>query len=148
MKPVGRVVLLFLFVIVNALTTASQAQAAASCHKINAKGVGQDLGGGVTEARITGGGRDREPPVGGDRGLVLRQLPRGGHRSSLRRPGAVGRSVAGLWRTVAGAAVAEGQYVRLTPSEGSESDPHVPVIRSTRLRGHVWFYVEVMSTNE
>ena len=27
-----------------------------SCHKINAKGVGQDLGGGSTTAQITGGG--------------------------------------------------------------------------------------------
>ena len=33
-----------------------QAQAAISCHKINAKGVGQDLGGGMTEAQIIGGG--------------------------------------------------------------------------------------------
>lgn len=32
------------------------AQAAVSCHKINAKGVGQDLGGGMTEAQIIGGG--------------------------------------------------------------------------------------------
>lgn len=32
------------------------AHAAVSCHKINAKGVGQDLGGGMTHARIIGGG--------------------------------------------------------------------------------------------
>ena len=56
MKVVGRVVLLFLFVVVGTLLTVSQAQAAVSCHKINAKGVGQDLGGGVTEADIIGGG--------------------------------------------------------------------------------------------
>lgn len=56
MKTVGRVVLLFLFVVVGTLVTASQARAAASCHKINAKGAGQDLGGGVTEADIIGGG--------------------------------------------------------------------------------------------
>lgn len=56
MKVVGRVVLLLLFVGVGTLMTASQALAAVSCHKINAKGVGQDLGGGVTEADIIGGG--------------------------------------------------------------------------------------------
>lgn len=35
---------------------AGQPQAAVSCHKINARGVGQDLGEGVTTARIVGGG--------------------------------------------------------------------------------------------
>jgi hypothetical protein len=35
---------------------AAPAQAGVSCHKINAKGVGQDLGGGNTEAHIIGGG--------------------------------------------------------------------------------------------
>jgi hypothetical protein len=39
-----------------ALALFGQAHAAVSCHKINAKGVGQDLGGGVTTARIIGGG--------------------------------------------------------------------------------------------
>ncbi len=38
------------------IATLGQAHAAVSCHKINAKGVGQDLGGGITEARIIGGG--------------------------------------------------------------------------------------------
>jgi hypothetical protein len=55
MKTSGRVVL-FLFVVTGTLMTVSQAQAAVSCHKINAKGVGQDLGGGQTEADIIGGG--------------------------------------------------------------------------------------------
>jgi hypothetical protein len=55
MKTVRRVVLLFLFLVVGTLTV-SDAWAAVSCHKINAKGVGQDLGGGVTEADIIGGG--------------------------------------------------------------------------------------------
>jgi hypothetical protein len=32
------------------------ARADVSCHTINARGVGQDLGGGATEAQITGGG--------------------------------------------------------------------------------------------
>ena len=32
------------------------AHAAVSCHKINAKGAGQDLGGGMTQAQIIGGG--------------------------------------------------------------------------------------------
>jgi hypothetical protein len=35
---------------------AGPAAAAVSCHKINAKGVGQDLGGGNTTANINGGG--------------------------------------------------------------------------------------------
>ncbi len=38
------------------VAASGQAHAAVSCHKINAKGVGQDLGGGVTEAQIIGGG--------------------------------------------------------------------------------------------
>jgi hypothetical protein len=37
-------------------TAVSAAQAEISCHKINAKGVGQDLGGGITRAQIIGGG--------------------------------------------------------------------------------------------
>lgn len=56
MKGLGRVVRLILFVILGTLMMVSQAQAAESCHKINAKGVGQDLGGGTTEAQIIGGG--------------------------------------------------------------------------------------------
>jgi hypothetical protein len=39
-----------------ALLFVSSADAAVSCHKINAKGVGQDVGGGVTQAQIIGGG--------------------------------------------------------------------------------------------
>lgn len=38
------------------IATLGQAHAAVSCHKINAKGAGQDLGGGITEAQIVGGG--------------------------------------------------------------------------------------------
>ncbi len=34
-----------------------------SCHKINAKGVGQDLGGGSTTARIIGGGERPQSPA-------------------------------------------------------------------------------------
>jgi hypothetical protein len=56
MKAVRRVVLVFLLVIVATLTTATQARAGVSCHRINAKGVGQDLGDGVTQANIIGGG--------------------------------------------------------------------------------------------
>ena len=56
MKIVGRLVLLLSFVVVGTLMTASQVQAASSCHKINAKGAGQDLGNGVTRADIIGGG--------------------------------------------------------------------------------------------
>jgi hypothetical protein len=64
MKAVRRVVLLLLFVVVGTLVTVSQARAAVSCHKINAKGVGQDLGGGVTEADIIGGGLLQGTTVG------------------------------------------------------------------------------------
>ena len=39
-----------------ALLVGNPAHAAVSCHKIKAKGVGQDLGGGVTQAQIIGGG--------------------------------------------------------------------------------------------
>jgi hypothetical protein len=64
MKVVRRVVLLFLFVVVGTLMTVSQARAAVSCHKINAKGVGQDLGGGITQADIIGGGLLQGTTVG------------------------------------------------------------------------------------
>jgi hypothetical protein len=47
-------VLLMLGVVAAAAPAPSSA--AVSCHKINAKGVGQDLGGGMTTARIVGGG--------------------------------------------------------------------------------------------
>jgi hypothetical protein len=48
----GRVVV----VVLASVLMAGQARGQVSCHKINAKGVGQDLGGGATEARIIGGG--------------------------------------------------------------------------------------------
>lgn len=38
--------------------------AAVSCHKINAKGIGQDLGGGITQAQIVGGGLLQGTTVG------------------------------------------------------------------------------------
>src|SRR4249920_1162891 len=56
MKALKRSVELFLFVVAASLLAVSPAHAAVSCHKINAKGVGQDLGGGVTQAQIIGGG--------------------------------------------------------------------------------------------
>jgi hypothetical protein len=43
-------------VLLGALMTVSPAQAEVSCHVINAKGVGQDTGGGNTTANIIGGG--------------------------------------------------------------------------------------------
>jgi hypothetical protein len=48
--------LLALCALVASLVVTAPAAAGVSCHKINAKGVGQDLGGGLTQARITGGG--------------------------------------------------------------------------------------------
>ena len=56
MKASGKAVLLSLIVVVCTMMMASQASAQVSCHKINAKGVGQDLGGGITQANIIGGG--------------------------------------------------------------------------------------------
>jgi hypothetical protein len=44
------------FLAVASLMIASEARAGVSCHSINAKGVGQDLGNGSTEAQIIGGG--------------------------------------------------------------------------------------------
>jgi len=55
-KSAGLVGTLLLVVSAAMLMTAGPAQAEVSCHKINAKGVGQDLGGGMTEAQIIGGG--------------------------------------------------------------------------------------------
>jgi hypothetical protein len=49
---------------VTGLLLASQVDAGVSCHRINAKGEGQDLGGGVTEARIIGGGLLQGSTVG------------------------------------------------------------------------------------
>lgn len=46
----------FASAVVVLVATIGQAQAAVSCHRINAKGIGQDLGGGVTQAQIIGGG--------------------------------------------------------------------------------------------
>jgi hypothetical protein len=51
----GRLGLVF-FLLVAGFLPMSQVHAAVSCHKINAKGVGQDRGGGVTEAQLIGGG--------------------------------------------------------------------------------------------
>lgn len=56
MKTLARIVLVLLFLCVGNLMHVSPAQAAESCHKINAKGVGQDLGTGATVANIIGGG--------------------------------------------------------------------------------------------
>ena len=56
MKTMRKVVRLFFFTVMGTLMTVSQGLAEVSCHKINAKGVGQDLGGGMTTARIIGGG--------------------------------------------------------------------------------------------
>ena len=42
--------------LLGALMTITPAQAGVACHLINAKGVGQDLGGGSTTANVIGGG--------------------------------------------------------------------------------------------
>jgi len=56
MKTLKRSLELVLFAVAVGLLAVSPTQAAVSCHKINAKGVGQDLGDGMTEAQIIGGG--------------------------------------------------------------------------------------------
>ena len=56
MKMLGRFILLVLLVSLGTALWSSPVQAGVSCHHINARGVGQDLGGGVTQARIVGGG--------------------------------------------------------------------------------------------
>ena len=56
MNRLSRIVQRSAFIAAAVIATLGQAQAAVSCHKINARGVGQDLGGGITEARIIGGG--------------------------------------------------------------------------------------------
>ena len=55
MKALVKTLLLLCLILAAAAAPAS-APGAVSCHKINAKGVGQDLGGGMTTANIIGGG--------------------------------------------------------------------------------------------
>jgi hypothetical protein len=64
MKTFGRIVLVLLFLCAGNLMQVSPAQAAESCHQINAKGVGQDLGNGATVANIIGGGLLQGTTVG------------------------------------------------------------------------------------
>jgi hypothetical protein len=54
-KRYARVSLILVLLGMSSLLLVGPAQAA-SCHKINATGIGQDLGGGMTQARVIGGG--------------------------------------------------------------------------------------------
>lgn len=63
MKTLTRIISLFL-ILASTLIIFSPAHAATSCHKIKAKGVGQDLGGGQTVATIKGGGLLQGTTVG------------------------------------------------------------------------------------
>ena len=56
MTDVRRSARLVLIVILTSVLMASQTRAEVSCHVINAKGAGQDLGGGATEGHVLGGG--------------------------------------------------------------------------------------------
>jgi hypothetical protein len=56
MTTFRRVVQLGLAGVLAGVPMANTARAEVSCHKINAKGVGQNLGGGQTQAQIVGGG--------------------------------------------------------------------------------------------
>jgi hypothetical protein len=63
MKTLTRIISLFL-ILASTLIMISPAYAATSCHKIKAKGVGQDLGSGQTVATIKGGGLLQGTTVG------------------------------------------------------------------------------------
>jgi hypothetical protein len=56
MKILGYVVRCLLFVVIGTLLMVNPVQAGTSCHKINAKGTGQETSPGVTVATIKGGG--------------------------------------------------------------------------------------------
>jgi hypothetical protein len=56
MTVVGRCSRVVVVVVLASVLMASPARGQVSCHQINAKGAGQDLGGGATEAQIIGGG--------------------------------------------------------------------------------------------
>ena len=56
MNDLRKFVGLFVVIVAASLIVVGPAHAAVSCHKINAKGAGQDLGGGSTQAQIIGGG--------------------------------------------------------------------------------------------
>jgi hypothetical protein len=55
MKVVTRTLVLVVLAVLG-VSAPSGASGAVSCHSVNAKGVGQDLGGGMTTAQIRGGG--------------------------------------------------------------------------------------------
>ena len=59
------------------------AQSGVSCHRINANGVGQDLGGGQTVARISGGGLLNGTTVGSFAIVDATTLPRLGVAGSV-----------------------------------------------------------------
>ena len=56
MKTPRSLIRLLIVALIGSVMMVGQGQAAVSCHKINAKGIGQDFGGGVTHANINGGG--------------------------------------------------------------------------------------------
>lgn len=64
MKALKILLVSLLVVGLGVLVGPGQAAAGTSCHKINAKGVGQDLGGGATQAQIKGGGLLQGTTVG------------------------------------------------------------------------------------
>jgi hypothetical protein len=64
MEALKRTAVRSMFVVAAALVGVGTAQAGVSCHKINAKGAGQDLGRGITTAQIIGGGLLQGPRRG------------------------------------------------------------------------------------
>ena len=56
MKRYGKFTLFFLLLLFGTLVVSFPVEAGSSCHNINAKGVGQDLGNFMTQATIHGGG--------------------------------------------------------------------------------------------
>lgn len=116
MKTLRKLVDLFLVMVAASLIVASSAHAAVSCHKINAKGAGQDLGGGITEAQIIGGELLHGTTQGSFNitGGLPPLLTIAGTVIFTTRQGALTVAVAGTFDVVAGNFIASGPVTAAT----------------------------------
>ena len=116
MKTLRKLVDLFLVIFAASLIVASSAHAAVSCHKINAKGAGQDLGGGVTEAQIIGGGLLHGTTVGSFAitGGSPPVLSIAGTVTFTTRQGTLTVAVAGIFNVATGNFIAAGPVTAAT----------------------------------
>ena len=116
MKTLRKLVDLFLVIVAASLIVASSAHAAVSCHKINAKGAGQDLGGGVTEAQIIGGGLLHGTTVGSFAitGGSPPVLSIAGTVTFTTRQGTLTVAVAGIFNVATGNFIAAGPVTAAT----------------------------------